>query len=93
MKRLHFDALVSLEELPPQATFIFEKIENMSTQEAVDVLKKAIVDHDNDVNMLDSVYELWENLVARDHKQETSLGEDSEDSEKRIHIHILLKKN
>ena len=83
LKRLHFDALVSLEELPPQATFIFEKIENMSTQEAVDVLKKAIVDHDNDVNMLDSVYELWENLVARDHKQETSLGEDSEDSEKK----------
>lgn len=42
LKRLHFDALVSLEELPPQASFIFEKIEQMTTEEAVEILRKAI---------------------------------------------------
>ncbi|MDN6093706.1 MAG: hypothetical protein L0I49_08590, partial [Lactococcus raffinolactis] len=33
LKRLHFDALTSFTELPPECTFIFEKIEQMSTQE------------------------------------------------------------
>ena len=42
LKRLHFDALVSLEELPPQATFMFEKIEQMTIEEAVEILEKIL---------------------------------------------------
>ncbi|KAF6067151.1 OPT family small oligopeptide transporter [Candida albicans] len=48
LKRLHFDALVSLEELPPQASFIFEKIEQMTTEEAVEILEKNIEEHETD---------------------------------------------
>ena len=63
LHRLHFDALESFDELPPQATFIFEKIEEMSTEEAVEILKKAIKEHENDVNILEPDVELWKQLI------------------------------
>ena len=63
LHRLHFDALESFDELPPQATFIFEKIEEMSTEEAVEILKEAVKEHDDDVNILDSDLELWKRLI------------------------------
>ena len=63
MKRLHFDSLTSFDELPPECTFIFEKIEQMSTEEAVEILKQAIKDHKNDVNIKEHDLELWQELV------------------------------
>ena len=68
MKRLHFDALVSLEELPPQASFIFEKIEQMTTEEAVEILRKAIEEHATDVNIPEHDLDLWKELVENSHK-------------------------
>lgn len=64
LKRLHFDVLDSFTELPPQCTFIFEKIEQMSTEEAVQILKDAIEEHDHDVNIPHQDFELWKELVA-----------------------------
>ncbi|KAG5422290.1 hypothetical protein I9W82_001385 [Candida metapsilosis] len=63
LRRLHFDALESFDDLPPQASFIFEKIEEMTTEEAVVILEKAVKEHDNDVNILESDLELWKQLI------------------------------
>ncbi|KAI5911303.1 hypothetical protein K4G61_g5004, partial [Candida parapsilosis] len=63
LKRLHFDALTSFTELPPECTFIFEKIEQMSTQEAVEILKDAIEEHEYDVNVQEHDLDLWKELV------------------------------
>ena len=63
LKRLHYDSLVSFDKLPPQATFIFEKIEHISIEEALDILEKAVVEHENDVNILDNDEELWTKLI------------------------------
>ncbi|KAI5957027.1 OPT2, partial [Candida theae] len=63
LRRLHFDALTSFDQLPPECTFIFEKIEQMPTQEAIEILKDAIAEHENDVNVQDHDLELWRELV------------------------------
>lgn len=63
LRRLHFDSLESFDELPPQASFIFEKIEEISTEEAVNILKDAVKEHENDVNMMEQDVELWKQLV------------------------------
>ena len=54
--------LVSLEELPPQASFIFEKIEQMTTEEAVEILRKAIEEHATDVNIPEHDLDLLERV-------------------------------
>lgn len=51
LRRLHFDTLMSLDDLPPSATFIFEKIEQMAPEEAVEILKRLLK---NMVQMLTS---------------------------------------
>jgi len=63
LHRLHFDALDTFEDLPPQATFVFEKIEEMSIEEAVKILKEAVREHIDDVNILGSDIELWKKLI------------------------------
>ena len=63
LKRLHYDSLVSFDKLPPQATFIFEKIEHISIEETLAILEKAVVEHENDVNILDNDEELWTKLI------------------------------
>ncbi|KAI5968950.1 hypothetical protein KGF57_000065 [Candida theae] len=63
LRRLHFDALESFDDLPPQASFIFEKIEQMPIEEAVEILKKAVKEHDDDVNILESDLEFWKQLI------------------------------
>ncbi|KHC54333.1 OPT family small oligopeptide transporter [Candida albicans P75010] len=68
LKRLHFDALVSLEELPPQATFMFEKIEQMTIEEAVEILEKNIKEHETDVNIPENDLILWKELVEMSDK-------------------------
>ncbi|KAI3404444.2 OPT2 [Candida oxycetoniae] len=80
LQRLHFDALTSFENLPPECTFIFEKIEQMTTEEAVQILKEAIEEHDSDINIKESTLTLWKNLVSYSEKQfsEKSSGESVE---------------
>ncbi|CAK9436502.1 uncharacterized protein LODBEIA_P10600 [Lodderomyces beijingensis] len=63
LKRLHFDALTSYDNLPAECTFVFEKIEQMSTEEAVEILREAIEEHDSDVNVPAEDLDLWRELV------------------------------
>ncbi|KAI5950838.1 OPT2 [Candida jiufengensis] len=63
LKRLHFDALESFDQLPPECTFIFEKIEQMSTEEGLEILKEALKEHEYDVNIPDHDLELWKALI------------------------------
>ncbi|EMG46131.1 Oligopeptide transporter, putative [Candida maltosa Xu316] len=82
LKRLHYDSLVSYDKLPPQASFIFEKIEHISTEEAVEILQKAVEEHKDDVNVLDKDEELWEKLISSphakpyEHKQDSTINHD-----------------
>ncbi|EMG48591.1 hypothetical protein G210_0806 [Candida maltosa Xu316] len=64
LRRLHFDNLLSLEDLPPTVTFIFEKIEQMSIDDALVILKQALIDHAHDVNVINEVQDLWAKLIA-----------------------------
>ncbi|KAI5963484.1 OPT2 [Candida pseudojiufengensis] len=63
LKRLHFDALESFQDLPPECTFIFEKIEQMSTEEGIEILKEAYEEHKDDVNVPDHDLKLWKALI------------------------------
>ncbi|RCK58183.1 Oligopeptide transporter 2 [Candida viswanathii] len=74
LKRLHFDALLSLDELPPSATFIFDKIEQMSPEEAVEILRSAIVEHAGDVNIPEADLDLWRELVEYNGPKDVHLG-------------------
>lgn len=74
LHRLHFDALDSFEDLPPQATFVFEKIEQISTEEAVKVLQDAVKEHDDDVNLLGDDLELWKKLIGYQEPQQLTKG-------------------
>ena len=80
LKRLHFDAMDSYDNLPPQASFILEKIENMTTEEAVEILKKTIEEHKDDINVLDNDEKLWNDLLSYNQSSEpfkTGLSGDS----------------
>ncbi|CAH2352877.1 oligopeptide transporter 2 [[Candida] railenensis] len=50
LKRLHYDVLESLEDLPVGATFMIEKIENLSVEEALEILKENYKDFEDDFN-------------------------------------------
>ncbi|KAI5963416.1 hypothetical protein KGF57_001294, partial [Candida theae] len=63
LARLHFDALDSFEDLPPQATFVFEKIEEMKTEEAIKILQEAVKEHNDDINISDEDLDLWKKLI------------------------------
>ena len=76
LRRLHFDTLLSLDDLPPSASFIFEKIEQMSTEEAVELLKKGIKEHGSDVNIPEQDLVLWRELVDFLGPKEVHLGSD-----------------
>ncbi|KAG7663268.1 uncharacterized protein J8A68_003182 [[Candida] subhashii] len=63
LRRLHFDTLLSFDKLPPQATFMFEKIEEITTDQAIEILKEAIIEHDGDINVPNEDEILWKALV------------------------------
>ena len=63
LKRINLEGLLSLDDLPTVATFMIEKIENLSEAESVEILKEAIVEHDADVNIPSNDYELFQKLV------------------------------
>ncbi|CAI5759167.1 unnamed protein product [Candida verbasci] len=72
LHKLQFDHLTSYEKLPPQAQFIIEKVEQMPSEEAVEILKAAYIKHEHDVNMEGSDLELWKKLL--DNSSETDFS-------------------
>ncbi|KAL6454682.1 LOW QUALITY PROTEIN: OPT2 Oligopeptide transporter 2 [Candida maltosa Xu316] len=63
LKRIHFDGLFSFENLPQE---VLVKIEEMDTNEAVEILRKAIEEHENDTNIPEIDLNLWKALVEFD---------------------------
>lgn len=63
LKRLKFNGLVSWDDLPLTVSFMLEKISNITIEESIEVLRKYLVVHDNDVNIPTKDYELIERLV------------------------------
>lgn len=64
LKRLGYDALDSFEDLPIGATFMLEKINDLATNDALDILHEFLRDHDGDVNISLEDYKLAEDLVG-----------------------------
>ncbi|ODV66347.1 OPT-domain-containing protein [Hyphopichia burtonii NRRL Y-1933] len=62
-KRLNYDGLVSLDELPAGVTFMLEKIYALSETEAVEILKEYLAEHDEDVNIPEADFEFAQKLV------------------------------
>lgn len=65
LKRMNMDGLIDLDKLPPLVTFLIEKMQQLSEEEAVDILKEFINDFKDDVNILDPDYDLAERLVKQ----------------------------
>jgi OPT family small oligopeptide transporter len=63
LKRLNYEGLVSLDDIPETATYMIEKTEGLQIDEAMVILRDALVDHDADVNIPSDDYDLWQNLV------------------------------
>lgn len=62
LKRLHFEGLDTLDELPVAATFMLEKIASMPVEEALEVLATYLKEHDEDVNIPTDEYDFIEKL-------------------------------
>ncbi|KAG7663267.1 OPT2 [[Candida] subhashii] len=78
LKRFHFDTLLSFDKLPPQASFMFEKIEQMTSDQAFEILKEGVTEHDGDINVPDEDETLWKALVA--HPNATNIKTESVES-------------
>ncbi|KAI5963486.1 uncharacterized protein KGF55_002366 [Candida pseudojiufengensis] len=86
LKRLHFDALESFQDLPPECTFIFEKIEQMSTEEGLTILKEAYEQHKVDVNVPDHDLELWKDLIDYNSRGVTHYEEKQQNSDSSVDL-------
>lgn len=63
LRRLDYEGLESLDDLPKQGAYMIEKIESLLAEQAVAILREALVDYRADVNIMDRDYKLWEKLV------------------------------
>ncbi|CAN3356243.1 oligopeptide transporter 2 [Diutina catenulata] len=63
MNRMDYEGLEDLSDIPPQVSFMIDKIEHMTAAEAVPILRKTIDDHSDDVNILQRDLDLWQKLV------------------------------
>ncbi|KAI5957124.1 hypothetical protein KGF54_000052 [Candida jiufengensis] len=72
LKRLNFDNIINLSELPPSAIFMIEKISNLTVPESIEIIKEALAEHDDDVNFPTEDYEFMEKLVAYSQDRDVS---------------------
>lgn len=63
LRRLNYEGLTSLEDLPVTATFMIEKIELLPESEAIEILKEALVEYRTDSNFPITTYALIEKLL------------------------------
>lgn len=63
LRRLNYDKLESLEALPVAVTFMLEKIEQITVDESLQILKEYLVEHDDDVNIPTDDYNFVQTLV------------------------------
>lgn len=63
LKRLEFSHLTSLDDLPPSAVYMMEKIQGLSVEESETIVKEFLVDHNGDVNIPMEDYDFNELLI------------------------------
>lgn len=83
LKKLNFETLVSLEDLPLSASYLLEKIQRLSIPDAVAILKEFVKMHDGDVNIPTKDFEFVEKLIASAPESERLAGIDSVLDEKK----------
>ena len=66
LKRLNYDNIVDYSDIPTGAVFMIEKIQNLSIEESLSILKEALVDHDDDVNFPTADYDFIKRLVEHE---------------------------
>lgn len=64
LKRLGYNHLNDLDDLPPEAVFMLEKIASLDINEAVEILKESVDEFDGDMNVEQDTFELMEHLLA-----------------------------
>ncbi|KAM9937019.1 hypothetical protein OXX80_003435 [Metschnikowia pulcherrima] len=64
LKKLNYDTLVTLDDLPVSASYLLEKIEQLSITDAVTILQEFVTEHADDVNIKTSDFEFIEKLLA-----------------------------
>ena len=64
LRRMYLDGLLSLEHLPPSATFLIEKMESLTEEESLEILKEYLVNFEDDCNISTADYNLIQRLVA-----------------------------
>ncbi|GEQ68733.1 hypothetical protein JCM33374_g2401 [Metschnikowia sp. JCM 33374] len=64
LKKLNFDTLVSLDDLPVSASYMLEKIEHLSVTDAIGILQEFVVAHAEDVNIKTEDFKFIEKLLA-----------------------------
>ncbi|KAK6462457.1 OPT oligopeptide transporter protein-domain-containing protein [Scheffersomyces coipomensis] len=65
LRRLNFDGLLSLDDLPVSASFMIEKIERLSISESLQILKESLTLHSEDVNIPTQDMQLLEDLIKQ----------------------------
>ncbi|CAN3361719.1 oligopeptide transporter 2 [Diutina catenulata] len=68
IRRLDYEGLESLDDLPPQCAYMIEKIEHFSVNEGLEVLRRSLVEFKADPNIMDEDYQLWKKLL--DHQED-----------------------
>lgn len=63
LAKLGYDHLESFDDLPVTASFMLEKISMLDVNEAVEILKQYLLDHDGDINIPQEEYEFVERLI------------------------------
>lgn len=63
LKRLNYESLVNLDDLPVSAAFMLEKIHSLDIKESIEILKEYLVDHKGDVNIPSADYDFVAKLV------------------------------
>ncbi|KAK6200889.1 OPT oligopeptide transporter protein-domain-containing protein [Scheffersomyces amazonensis] len=66
LRRLNFEGLLSMDDLPIGATFMIEKIENLKIGESLEILNQALRDHNDDVNIPTQDLDLIQALVDQE---------------------------
>lgn len=63
LKRLNYEVLVSLEDLPLGATFMIEKTESLQIEESLEILKKNYKEFEDDFNYPEKDLQLLKDLI------------------------------
>ncbi|CAH2354462.1 oligopeptide transporter 2 [[Candida] railenensis] len=63
LKKLNFDSLDTLEDLPVAVIFMIEKIQNIQVNDAVDILKETLLIHNGDPNFPLEDYDFIQKLL------------------------------